>query len=250
VNAAIGPVARRDELGPFLGFPEGTKRFLGDLSLNNDRAWFEAHGGVYERVVIEPAKALVAALGPRLRQLDPKIQAIPRVRGSIKSLERRVQYPRREVPPYKPNLDLWFWSGARRAWDNSGFFLRLTASRLILAAGMIEFQKVTLARYRERVLDTEPGEELAAIVHELASAGYVVGGESYKRTPRGVPSDHPRAALLKNSGLFASLNGEHPDELHTPGLVEFVFGHFARMASLHLWLVGMHVKARQASRTY
>jgi uncharacterized protein (TIGR02453 family) len=224
---------------PFPGFSASTIRFLTELSQNNHRAWFEAHREECERAVIEPAKALVEALGSRLRELDPKIQAIPRVRGSIKAMERRRRFPRNETPPYKDCLDLWFWAGRRRAWDNSGFFLRLTPARLILAAGMIEFQKEALGRYREQVLDDERGTALATIVRDLRADGYVVGGESYKKTPRGVPALHPRAALLKHSGVFATLDGEHPQELGTPAFVDFSFAHFSRMAPLHAWLVAL-----------
>ena len=224
---------------PFSGFSESTIRFLGELSRNNDRGWFEGHREECESALIEPAKAFVVALGPRLRELDPKIQAIPRVRGSIKAMERRRRFPKSDVPPYKDSLDLSFWAGRRRAWDNSGFFLRLTPVRLVLAAGMIEFQKETLGRYREHVLDDERGTALATIVVDLRADGYVVGGESYKKTPRGVPADHPRAELLKHSGVFATLNGEHPKELGTPAFVDFALRHFSRMAKLHAWLVGL-----------
>lgn len=94
----------------------------------------------------------------------------------------------------------------------------------------------TLARYREAVVSEERGAALETIVRDLRAAGCVVGGESYKKTPRGVPVDHPRASLLKHSGVFANLNGEHPKELGTPELVDFVFAHYARMAPLHHWL--------------
>jgi len=223
----------------FPGFSQSALRFLAELSRNNERAWFEAHADELESALIEPAKAFVVALGPRLRELDPKIQAIPRLRGSIKALERRQRFPNREQPPYKECLDVWFWSGPRRAWENSGFFLRLTPTRLILAGGMIEFQKETLARYRQHLLDEERGAALATIVHDLRAGGYFVGGESYKRTPRGVPADHPRAALAKHSGVFATLDGEHPQQLDTPLFVDFAFTHFSRMAPLHRWLVAL-----------
>lgn len=223
---------------PFSGFSESTVRFLAELSRNNDRSWFEAHREDCESAVITPAKEFVGALGPLLKQLDSKIQAIPRVLGSIKALERRrMGFRRTETPPYKDHLDLWFWSGRRRAWDNSGFYLRLTPDRLILATGMIEFQKETLSRYREHVLDDERGSALATIVDDLRANGYGVVGEGYKKTPRGIPADHPRAALLKQRGLIANLNIEHPKELGTPGFVEFSLGHFSRMAPLHNWLV-------------
>jgi uncharacterized protein (DUF2461 family) len=148
-------------------------------------------------------------------------------------------FRRKEMPPYKDHLDLWFWSGRRRAWDNSGFYLRLTPARLVLATGMIEFQKETLRRYREHVLDEERGTMVATIVRDLRANGYAVGGESYKKTPRGVPADHPRAELLKHRGLIANLNIEHPSELGKPAFVEFSFTHFSRMARLHAWLVAL-----------
>src|ERR1041385_8933783 len=175
---------------PFSGFSEVTIRFLAELSRNNERTWFEAHREECEEAVIEPAKAFVEVLGPRLRELDPKIQAIPRVRGSIKALERRRRFPGSKRPPYRDSLDLWFWSGRRRAWDSSGFYLRLTPTRVIFAGGMIEFEKETLARYRRHVLDDVRGTALEAIVAGLRADGYMVGGEGYKRTPRGVPADH------------------------------------------------------------
>src|SRR4051812_35620819 len=142
---------------PFAGFSEQATGFLAELSRHNDKVWFEAHRDDCERFVVEPAKALVEALGPRLRELDPKLQAIPRVRGSIKAMERRRRFPNDVRPLYKDSLDLWFWSGQRRTWDNSGFYLRLGCERLTLAAGMIEFQKEALSRYRRSVLDDERG---------------------------------------------------------------------------------------------
>lgn len=223
----------------FSGFSERTLGFLVELSTNNERAWFDAHREEYESAVIEPAKAFVAALGARLRELDPKIQAIPRVRGSIKTLERRQRFAKTAQPPYQPTLDLLFWSGRRRAWDNSGFYLRLGPTRLTLAAGMIEFQKETLPRYREHVLDEERGAALSRIVGEVRAHGYVVLGEGYKRTPPGVPADHPRAELLKHRGLFATLDREHPPELATPAFVDFCFGHCAQLAPLHAWLAAL-----------
>src|SRR6476659_59905 len=99
----------------FAGFSPDTLQFLAELSQNSDKAWFEAHREQCQRAVLEPAKALVLALGERLRELDPKLQAIPRERGSIKAMERRRRFPNSTRPPYKDSLDLWFWSGQRRA---------------------------------------------------------------------------------------------------------------------------------------
>jgi uncharacterized protein (TIGR02453 family) len=224
---------------PFSGFTTRSIDFLNELSCNNQPGWLDAHRAELDAALLDPAKALIAALKPRLRELDPKLQAVPRVGGSIHAFERRSRYPRGQPLPYREQLDLWFWSGQRRMWDNSGLFLRLTAKDLVLSTGMIELQKDRLARYREHVLDDARGAELERIVYDLRASGYVVAGEGYKRVPPGVPADHERAALLKHRGVFAVYNVAHPPELFTERFDEYALEHFARMAPLHQWLLGL-----------
>lgn len=223
----------------FSGFSASAPALLAELAQNNQREWFQSHSAAFEELLIAPAKELVVALGQRLQQLDPELRAVPRVRGSIKAFELRRRFQQRERPPYKEYLDVWFWSGPRREWDNSGFFLRLGASSLTLAGGMIEFQKEALARYRAAVVDEQRGAALATIVSELRAGGYVVGGKSYKQTPRGISADSPRAALALHSGIFATYDSALPAELTTPAFVDFCFEHFSRMFALHGWLLAM-----------
>src|SRR5262245_42696449 len=118
----------------FSGFPPSTIRFLAGLSKSNDKRWFDAHRDDYERSFIDPARAFVEALGPHLKKLDRGIQAVPKVNGSILRIHRDVRFSK-DKRPYKDHLDLWFWSGANRGWDGSGFFFRLSPKRLILGAG-------------------------------------------------------------------------------------------------------------------
>jgi len=72
----------------FSGISKDTVRYLTQLSRNNEKVWFDAHREDYERLFIEPAKALVEALRAPLKKLDPKIQAEPRVNGSIMRIHR------------------------------------------------------------------------------------------------------------------------------------------------------------------
>jgi uncharacterized protein (DUF2461 family) len=55
---------------PFDGFSESSVGFLSELSRNDDVAWFEAHRDECERVLIEPAKAFVLALGARVDHFE------------------------------------------------------------------------------------------------------------------------------------------------------------------------------------
>jgi uncharacterized protein (TIGR02453 family) len=219
----------------FHGFPRDTVRFLSGLSRNNDKAWFEAHRDDYESFFVKPAQQLVEAIGPRLEAIDPSVQAVAKTGGSIMRIFRDVRFAK-DKSPYKDHLDLWFWSGKNKGWDASGFFFRLTPKRLMLGAGMHGFMPPVLRSYRRAVLDDRTGAALAKIVGKLRKAGYVVGGQTYKKPPRGVADDHPRVDLLRHSGLYVGWEKPHPRELGSASLVAFAAKHYAAMAPLHGWL--------------
>jgi hypothetical protein len=136
-------------------------------------------------------------------------------------------------------MDLWFWCGTERGWDTPGFYFRLTSSILTVGTGMHVFTSAGLKRYRAAVLDPKKGAALEKLLEKMRKTGYEVGSESFKKTPRGVPADHPRATLLKYGGLHAGWEGKPPRELHTPGFVDFVAAHFAAVAPIHAWLKAM-----------
>jgi uncharacterized protein (TIGR02453 family) len=222
----------------FSGFSASTIRFLAGLSRNNDKRWFDAHRDDYETYFVDPARAFVEAIAPRLKKLDRDVQAVPTVNGSILRIHRDVRFSK-DKTPYKDHLDLWFWSGDNRGWDGSGFFFRLTPTRLILGAGTHVFAPPVLNRYRKQVLNEKRGAALAKLVATLQSEGFAVGGETYKKTPRGVPADHARATLLRHGGLYATWEGKHPKELGTVRCVDFAATHFGRIAPVHAWLAGL-----------
>ncbi|HVY28824.1 MAG TPA: DUF2461 domain-containing protein [Polyangiaceae bacterium] len=232
------PGRQGKNLGVFSGIPKGTLKFLSELSRNNEKAWFEEHRADYESYFMEPAKALVAALAAPLKKLDPNIHAEPRVNGSILRINRDVRFSK-DKTPYKDHLDLWFWSGSKKGWDNSGFFFRLSDKKLLLGAGMHGFVPPVLALYREQVLSDKRGPELSKVAAALNKKGYQLGGETYKKPPKGVPAEHPRAALLKHGGLYSSWDGKHPKELGTARFVDFVVERYRELLPLHRWLSQM-----------
>ena len=67
----------------FEGIPEGTFQFLRSIAEHNTKAWFDGHRDDYEQFYVAPAKALVSALGPRLRKISKSVKFEPRVNGSV-----------------------------------------------------------------------------------------------------------------------------------------------------------------------
>jgi uncharacterized protein (TIGR02453 family) len=220
----------------FGGFPKETVRFFRLLEKNNSKAWFEAHRPYFERNVLEPSRAFVVAMGERLARLSPDVNADPRTDRSIFRLHRDVRFSK-DKSPYKTNLGLYFWEGRGKRMECPGYYFHLEPPRLMLGAGMYVFPKPVLARYRKAVVDRRKGGALRRVVAGLEKKGYEVGGEHYKRVPRGFDPDHPGADLLRHNGLWASTEVRIPGELHGPGIVKWCFDRFRAMDPLQRWVV-------------
>jgi uncharacterized protein (TIGR02453 family) len=224
-------------MAKFSGVPKQTLTFLRGLSKHNDKAWFQAHRDDYEAYWLEPAKALVDALGDRLRALAPEVTAEPRVNASIFRINRDVRFSA-DKRPYKDHLDLWLWEGPDRTSSASGFYVRLTPRALVLGAGIHRFSREQLQRFRGAVHDARSGEALVSVAAALKRRGYPLQGQRYKAVPRGFASDHPRAEHLRHDGLWAGPRlAPLPEAVHTARLVRMCMQHFERLLPVHRWLV-------------
>jgi uncharacterized protein (TIGR02453 family) len=215
-------------------FPAGTLEFLTDLRAHNDKAWFDANRARYESGYVEPAKAFVEAIGPALDKLVPDIHAEPWVLGSIFRINRDIRFSS-DKRPYKDHLDFWFWEGDRKA-SVSGLFLRVSPDGVVVGAGAHGFDKDQLATYRDAVADATTGAQLATIVGALEAAGHEVGGETYKRVPRGYATDGIAERLLRHSALYA--HAELPAKTAISGkFVDTALGYWRTFSGVHRWLV-------------
>lgn len=122
---------------------------------------------------------------------------------------------------------------------NPGFFIRLEPAGGGIYVGQHIFDKAKLDAFREAVHDDKMGLELEEIIAEVGSVGsYEVGGDHYKRVPRGYDSNHPRAVLLKYNGLWVvDPSAVTETDLYSPELVETCFEHCRRMDPIQRWLV-------------
>lgn len=223
----------------FQGFPRHTAAFFKELKSNNDAEWFAAHKPDYDAHVLAPAKAFVTAMGRALRALSPDIMFLPAVNKSIFRIYRDTRFSG-DKTPYKTHLGIYFWEGSGAKLDCPGFYFHLEPPGLMLGAGVYMFSKPLLAAYREAVADEQMGSELARIAAGLRKKGYEIGMPHYKKIPRGYDPDHPRADLLKFSGLTALIQFKNtPAQLHTAQCVDLCFKHFQAMAPIQQWLVDM-----------
>ena len=228
------------DITQFEGFPRDTLVFLNELSENNDKTWFDANKDRYRANVIANAPAFVATLGERLQAgISPGIVYDTRTNGagSMMRIYRDTRFSK-DKTPYKTNIAFAFWEGQRKKMENPSFGFQFGTFGAGLYGGVWDFPKEMLEAYRQAVVDDKLGVELEQIIAEVQAAGnYVIGGEQYKRVPRGYDADHPRAELLKYKGLHASSPQFDVEIVTTPELVDVCYAHCKAMAPLQQWLV-------------
>jgi uncharacterized protein (TIGR02453 family) len=226
-------------MSEFRGFSKETVEFFRGLKRNNNKDWFEAHREVYQDHVLEPAKAFVVAMGPRLKEISQNIVAAPKVNKSIFRLNRDTRFSL-DKTPYKPNLGLYFWEGPRSRMESPGFYVHLEPPTFLLGAGYYMFPDWIRERFRRAVLHPKSGRELASILKKITrTSDFEIGGKHYKRVPSGYDASHPNAPLLLHNGLHAGWETTVPKEFFTPGLVDYCFEKFRLFADLHRWLAAL-----------
>jgi uncharacterized protein (TIGR02453 family) len=223
---------------PFQGFQQESTQFFIDLSANNNKTWFTDHKPDFEKFVMNPARDFVVAMGEKLKAIAPQVNADPRVNKSIFRIYRDVRFSK-DKTPYKTNLGLWFWVGEGAKFENPGYYFHMDAHNLMLGVGLYTFAKPILKAYREAVVDSSLGPDLAQAVVEVAQKGYDFGQKTYKRVPRGFDPEHKNAELLLYSGLTAGKEFGLPAELYSVHLLDFCLEHYQNMAPVANWLQTM-----------
>ena len=152
-------------------------------------------------------------------------------------IHRDVRFSK-DKSPYYSHLRIMFWEGGvGKKKMRPGFFFGMGSDSARLFGGQHMFDKPVLQKYRNSVLIDTAAANLEEAIAKVEKAGYEVGGEHYKRVPRGIDKDHPRAELLKYNGLYVESPKISSSTLTKPDLVDTVLKHAQAMAPLHKWLV-------------
>lgn len=217
------------------GFPAETQRFLAGISADNSKAWFEANRALYEAGFVAPAKAFVAAIGPRLKEISPEVQFEPKVNGSISRINRDIRFSK-DKRPYKDHLDLIFWHGEKRSFAAPGFWFRMTAGEVMLGVGCYRFEGETLDGFRQSIVHPRSGRELLQVVAEIkASGAYEIGEKTRKRPPAGFSAPGELAEYLLYEGLFVSVTLP-VETAQAEGFIETCLSHYRRMWPIGEWI--------------
>jgi uncharacterized protein (TIGR02453 family) len=189
----------------FTGFTPEAIHFLLELSVNNDRGWFQPRKAEYERLLKEPLEALCLDLGQRFRQRKVPLRADT---GSPFRIYRDVRFSK-DKSPYKTYVSASFpWdepgtpapaSGRHaEAVHRPGGYFSFAPDQMYMGGGMWHADRVHLEAWRALVVD-EP-KRLHAVIDAprfKEAFGDLDAEDRLKRVPPAYPADHPDAELLK-----------------------------------------------------
>ena len=221
----------------FNGFGKNAREFFRELAEHNNKNWFLENRYRYDDEILEPAVAFVSSLGAGLKEMyrDLNYSTLRNGSGSVMRLYRDIRFSP-DKRPYKVNLGLILWIGEGKKVELPCFYFHLDASRIFFYGGQHQFPADVLERFRAAVDDGERGPALEKILGVLEKQGLLLMEEpKYKRVPRGYPADHPRADLLRLTGL--GVGTDIPFKMAAEsGLVDLCGGYARQMAPLIEWL--------------
>jgi len=203
----------------FSGFPEAALDFYDDLEIDNTKSFWEAHRDVYDTAVKQPMQALTAALADEF--------------GDAKIFRpyRDVRFSK-DKTPYKTHQGAFV--GVAPA---TGFYLQIGAPGVRTGVGFYEASPARLASFREAISHDKHGPELERIVKKLQKAGFELGGDRLKTSPRGYDIDHPRIELLRHRSLTLGRDHGFKPYIHTAELLDHVRDDWRQSRALVDWVL-------------
>lgn len=174
-------------------FPEEGLKFLRALKRHNRREWFQPRRDQYENLVRQPMVELVLTLGRDLGRAAP-IVADPAT--SLYRIYRDTRFSP-DKSPYKTHAAAIFpWRGLPKK-SGAGLYFHIGADDLLVAGGLYTPGPDELLLVRQYIAD-----RYTAFRGILASRSFrkrfvKLEGERLSRVPRGFPTAHPAAELLR-----------------------------------------------------
>jgi len=178
--------------------------FFRQLSMNNDREWFNDNRSLYEQDVKLPLLQFISEFVQPLHTISPHFLAIPKVGGSLFRIHRDVRFSKNKKP-YKEAAGVHFRHEAGKDAHAPGFYLHLEPDQVFAAVGIWSPGSKELLLIRQTIVDAP--EEWVRVSQDpkflnVFSQDYE--HQKLKRAPKGFDPNHPLIENLKCKHFVAS----------------------------------------------
>ena len=177
--------------------------FLSQLTLNNNREWFQQNKAWYEKSRKE-VEGFVSEIIATISAIDPALQT-PAMKDCIFRIFRDVRFGA-DKSPYKTNFGAFIARGGRKS-SNPGYYFHFEPGKSMLAGGVYMPQPDTLKLMRNEVY--YHSDELKGILEKPSFKKYFDQLDDFdklKKAPKDFPVDFPDIDLLKHRSFIVSQN--------------------------------------------
>lgn len=168
--------------------------FLRKLKRNNRREWFEARRDVYERELKAPMLALIERLTQGMMDYAPD-----HLRPPHKCMLRIYRDTRfsADKTPYKDHVSAWWTRNGLEKTSGGGYYLQISATELVIAAGVYMPPKEQLFAIRHFLLEHYGEFRRLMEDKKLRAKMTLHDPQSLTRPPKGFPAEHPAIEWIK-----------------------------------------------------
>jgi uncharacterized protein (TIGR02453 family) len=188
-------------------FSNDALKFLRGLKRNNDRVWFEARRGVFEKELKEPMLKLIGEVNEAMAKFAPMHVRPPQ--KIMMRIYRDIRFAK-DKRPYKTHVSAWWVRDGLQKTSGAGFYFHVSPEETVIAAGVYMPEREQLLAIRRYLAEHHEEFERLMKGKKLRSLMKENDGHALSRAPKGFPEDHPAIELLKNRqwGVSVRLPGE------------------------------------------
>jgi uncharacterized protein (TIGR02453 family) len=173
--------------------------FFKELSVNNNKAWFDEHRKIYIKSVKEPFEVFVGDMILRIQEHEPDLAITPK--EAIFRINRDIRFSK-DKTPYKPHVSAHIVKGGRKSHDTPGIYFHLSFDNVMIASGAWKPDKEGLHRIRTEIANNL--DEFAGLIADAKFEerfGEILG-DKHKRIPKEFQAAYEKQLLIANKQFY------------------------------------------------
>ena len=219
-----------------MAFTKQAVEFLMENKFHDSKDWFRQHREQYDRLVLDPMRALVAEIAPAMLDIDGRLIAEPKVGRSISRIYRDTRFSK-DKSTFRDVVWCVFLREKKLYEGTPAFYFEFSPSKLRWGCGYYRASSRDMDTMRGLILRRDP--DFDAARRAVGQDGYfALEGETYKRS-KFPDIQGPARQWLDQKNIAVTHNGgaEGFDLLYSPELGVRLVRDFRQLKPLYAFFL-------------
>jgi len=203
-------------------FTKDYLQFLAELSLNNERDWFNANKQRFKEQVEAPFKKFLEALIDQASALDSRISITPK--EAMFRIYRDTRFGK-DKTPYKTHMSAVIAEGGRKGDKTGGIYLHSSADEFKIYTGFYMPKPKQVQLVREAIASDMEGFQGLIDNKNFKKLFGEIQGDEHKRVPKEFADLITQQPLLQKKSYYA-FHELVPETILKKNIVDICMKHF------------------------